>query len=175
MLFFSNLQCLVNLILKFRVTQYFKNVIRTIIIENNWVSSKKQLLTKKRVFTVKTQPGGWNGYIPGYIPRPTLIPTHNKVWPCTRGQHFIAILLGEQVTITANHHHEGAPLTVTLMSGKKHFGAHVLLASLNCRSRTAICIENCFFSESNWDQLAILDYFYLQIIKKGYFHIVDKL
>ena len=28
---------------------------------------------------------------------------------------------GEQLTITANHHHEGAPLTVALMSGKRHF------------------------------------------------------
>ena len=28
---------------------------------------------------------------------------------------------GEQLTITTNHHHEGAPLTVALMSGKRHF------------------------------------------------------
>ena len=35
---FSNLQCLISLILKFRVILYFKNVIRTIIIKNDRVS-----------------------------------------------------------------------------------------------------------------------------------------
>ena len=36
---------------------------------------------------------------------------------------------GDQLTIIAYHHHEGAPLTVALMSGKRYF-AHVLHASL---------------------------------------------
>ena len=54
--------------------------------------------------------------------------------PCARatfhvrahGQHWGA---GEQLTITANHHHEGAPLTVALMSCMA-FRAHVLRASV---------------------------------------------
>ena len=43
----------------------------------------------------------------------------------THGQHFTRNTtrgVGDQLTITANHHHEGAPLTVALMSDKRHFG-----------------------------------------------------
>ena len=72
-MFFPNLQSLLNLILKFRVTHYFKSVIRTIIIEYNKSFVKKTTFNKKPGFFVeKTQPSGLNGYIPGYIPRPTL-------------------------------------------------------------------------------------------------------
>ena len=64
------------LISKFRVTHYFKSVIRTIIIEYNKSFAKKPTFNKKPVFFMeKTQPSGLNGYIPGYIPRPTLAST----------------------------------------------------------------------------------------------------
>ena len=73
-MFFSNLQSLLNLLLKFGVTHYSKSVIRTIIIEYNKSFVKKPTFNKKPgFFTEKTQPSGLNGYIPGYIPRPTLV------------------------------------------------------------------------------------------------------
>ena len=72
--FFSNLQSLLNFVLKFRVTQYFKSVI--IIVEYNKSFVKKPTFNKKsHFFTESTQPSGLNGYVPGYIPRPTLIST----------------------------------------------------------------------------------------------------
>ena len=55
MFFFLNLQCLsTNLVLKFRVTQYFRSVIRKIIIENIKSFIKKLSTKKKKLFfTVK--------------------------------------------------------------------------------------------------------------------------
>ena len=50
---------------------------------------------------------------------------------------------GEQLTITANHLHEGAPLIVALMSGKRY------LTVIRVTGRTDNFIENCIYSESN--------------------------
>ena len=60
---------------------YFKSVIRTIVIEYNKSFVKKPTFNKKpSFFTEKTQPSGLNGYIPRYIPRPTLnVPTKNAI------------------------------------------------------------------------------------------------
>ena len=77
---FSNLQSLLNLILKFRVTHYLKSVIRTIIIEYNKILSKKPLSIKNPFFYGKT-PAQWVKWVhtqanpDGDIPRPTLIGT----------------------------------------------------------------------------------------------------
>ena len=47
---------------------------------------------------------------------------HLSLKVCTHGQHFPGDMLrvaGEQLTITDSHHHEGAPLTVALMSAQQ--------------------------------------------------------
>ena len=65
----------------------------------------------------------------------------------THETHFTRIIAwgaGEQLTITANHDHEGAPMTVALMSGKKHFGFISGVTGTGAKF-----IENCFYSESN--------------------------
>ena len=49
----SNLQCLINLMLKLRVSQYFKSVIKTIIIENNESFVEKETLSTKKRLTKK--------------------------------------------------------------------------------------------------------------------------
>ena len=80
----------------------------------------------------------------------------------TRLDHSPATLLGgagKQLTITPNHHHERAPLTVALMSGKRHFR---LMCCVR-HGRAAKIIGNCFYSESNYDKLTLFNQSDLQI------------
>ena len=58
-MFFSNLQSLLNLLLKFGVTHYSKSVIRTIIIEYNKSFVKKPTFNKKPGFFYRKNPAQW--------------------------------------------------------------------------------------------------------------------
>ena len=84
----------------------------------------------------------------------------------THEQHFTRYTAwgaGEQLTITANHHHHGAPLTIALMSGKRTFGLMCCARQLQgCRIASVqgvIMINNViqlFFSRNEYSS-----YFYI--------------
>ena len=69
----------------------------------------------------------------GTSPRTSMSFSNPPFKASTHETHFTRISAwgaGEQLIITANHHHEDAPLTTALMSGKRYFGLIFLRASL---------------------------------------------
>ena len=83
----------------------------------------------------------------------------------THGQHLTrntAWSASEQLTITANHHHEGALLTVALMSGKRHFG----LAFCACHWHCCQIHRKLLLFWESLDWLTLINYSHLQIFTR---------
>ena len=77
---FLNLQSLLNLVLKFRVTHYFKSVIRTIFIEYNKSFAKKPTLHKKKhVFFYGKNPAQWVKWVYTWVHTQA----NPEVWLCS--------------------------------------------------------------------------------------------